>query len=96
MRYARGLQLAASEPIGRGANREDRRRLRYLQESAVKLSAAACADNPVLAIEGLAKKYTAEHEKGTEQVEAAEMLSKACRALARGQAPDPITAITQD
>jgi hypothetical protein len=62
----------------------------------VKLSAAACADNPVLAIERLAKKYTAEHEKCTELPAAAKMLSKACRALAKGQAPDPITAITQD
>ena len=90
IRYAKELQQAASEWLGRGVNRKDRKWLRYLEKSAIELSAAACADNPGLAVDGLAKKYAVECEKDVKKAGVAEMLSEACRALAKGHDPAPI------
>ena len=84
MRYAKELQQAASEATGRGSARQ------YLQKSAKDLAAAACAGDPARAVERLAKDYKAGCEKGAKQAEAAEMLMRACEALARGKDPAPI------
>jgi hypothetical protein len=93
MRYAIELQRAASEPL-RGASRADRRRQHYLQKSAKELSAAACADNPVLALNRLAKKYAGDSKSKTIEAEAAEMVREACQALARGDAPALIAQVS--
>lgn len=90
MRFAKELLHAVSEPTCRGAPRPVRR---YLQKGAKNLSEAACAENPVNAIEGLARIYSAEYEKGGKTAGAAEMLMQACHALAQGQDPSPITAV---
>ena len=89
MRFVEELKRAASETEGRGS----RRRRRYLHDGAKELSAAACADDPILAVGSLADKYEDEYEKGAKQADAAEMLSRACQDLARGKDPGPITPI---
>jgi len=86
MRYAKELRQVASEPTGRGSDRQ-----RYLQKNAEDLSAAACTGDPVRAVKRLAEKYKAECEKGAKQAEAAEMLMQACQALASCKDPAPIT-----
>ena len=90
--YADELKQAASEP-GQGDWRSNRRRRKYLLENAKKLSAAACESDPPAAVRGLGNQYQAECQApGTpaNTTRVAEMLMKACRQLARGEAPAPI------
>jgi hypothetical protein len=90
MRYAEELQRTASEPTNQGASRNDRRHRQYLQKIAKKLSAAACGGDPVQTVMNLAAKCAAEYEKGTKQAGDAEIVMKACQALAQGKDPAPI------
>ena len=83
MRYAEELGRAA-------AAGGDRKRRRYLQESAKDLSAAACVDDVVLAVNRLAFQYEKESQRGAKTSATAEMLMQACKALAQGKDPAPI------
>ncbi len=94
MRYVNELKRSASESAvawGRTWRR------RYLRESAKKLSVAACESDPVAAIGALGDLYQAECQTGgkrvisPEKTEMAETLMLACRQLAIGQDPAPIT-----
>src|SRR5215472_14686845 len=94
MRYVDELKRSASEsPVAWG--RTSRRR--YLRENAKKLSVAACESDPAAAISALSDLYQAECEtlgnrvKFSEKTELAETLMRACRQLALGQDPAPIT-----
>ena len=95
MRYVDELKRSASEsaaPGGRG-----RRRRKYLRENAEKLSVAACTSDPVAALGALGDLYQAEYKtpgrrvKMSEKTEMAERLMRACRQLALGKDPAPIT-----
>jgi hypothetical protein len=92
MRYVDELNRSASEsaaPWGRG-----RRRRKYLRENAKKLSVTACTSDPVAALGALGDLYQAEYETPRKRVkmpELAEMLMRACRQLALGKDPAPIT-----
>jgi len=72
-------------------------RRRYLRENAKKLSVAACESDPVAAVTALGDAYQAECQpvgnraKSAEKTELAETLMRACRQLALGQDPAPIT-----
>jgi hypothetical protein len=94
MRYAGEVKRSASEPAviwGRTWRR------RYLRENAKKLSVAACESDPVAAVSALGDLYQAECQtrgngvKFAEKTELAETLMRACRQLALGQDPVPIT-----
>jgi hypothetical protein len=94
MRYVDELKRSASDsPVvwGRGWRR------RYLRENAKKLSVAACESDPVAAIRALGDLYEAECQRPghrvrlSEKTEMAETLMRACRQLALGQEPAPIT-----
>ena len=94
MRYVDELKRSASESAvawGRTWRR------RYLRENAKKLSVAACESDPVAAIDALGDLYQAECETrgkrvtSSEKTEMAETLMLACRQLALGQDPAPIT-----
>jgi hypothetical protein len=94
MRYVDELKRSASESAvvwGRTWRR------RYLRENAKKLSVAACESDPVAAISALGDRYQAECQtpgnrvKLPEKTEMAETLMRACRQLALGQDPAPIT-----
>ena len=94
MRYADELKRSASESaVGWGRTR----RRRYLRENAKKLSVAACESDPVAAISALGDLYQEECQTPTNQVkfsektEMAETLMRACRQLAQGQDPAPLT-----
>jgi hypothetical protein len=95
MRYVDELKRSASEPAGTW--RSTRRRRKYLQKGAKKLSVAACERDPVAAISALGDSYQAECQaigkrvKVAEQTEMAEALMRACRQLALGRDPGPIT-----
>jgi hypothetical protein len=95
MRYVDELKRSVSESaVAQG--RTSRRR-RYLRESAKKLSVAACESDPVAAISVLGDLYEAECQKRgkrvtpPEKTEMAETLMLACRQLALGQDPAPLT-----
>lgn len=95
MRYVDELKRSASEsPAAWGRNR---RRRKYLRENAKKLSAAACASDPVAALGALGDSCQAEGQtpgqrvRAREKAEMAEMLMRACRQLAQGKDPAPIT-----
>jgi len=94
MRYVDELKRSASESAGTWIR--TRRRRSYVRESANKLSVAACESDPVAAISALGDFYQAECQTGgkrvkaPERTEVAEMLMRACRQLALGQAPAPI------
>jgi hypothetical protein len=94
MRYVDELKRSASES-GVVWGRIWRRR--YLQENAKKLSVAACESDPVAAISALGDLYQAEcptpgnRVKLSEKTEMAETLMRACRQLAAGKDPAPIT-----
>ena len=94
MRYVNELKRSASESAG-AWGRSWRRR--YLRESAKKLSVAACESDPVAAISALGDLYQAEYETpgkrvtSPEKMEMAETLMLACRQLALGRDPAPIT-----
>jgi hypothetical protein len=68
-----------------------------LRVNAKKLSVAACESDPVAAISALGDLYQAECQtrgnrvKSPERTEMAETLMRACRQLALGQDPAPIT-----
>ena len=93
-RYVDELKRSASESAvvwGRT------RRRRYLRENAKKLTVAACESDPVAAVSALADGYQAECQTPgnrvnlAEKTELAETLMRACRQLALGQDPAPIT-----
>ena len=92
VRYAEELKRAASEP-DQGGRRSNRRWRKYLLESAKKLSVAACASDPAAALRGLRDQYQAECQAPRARADVtqmAEMLMRACRRLAVGEAPAPI------
>jgi hypothetical protein len=95
MRYVEELNRAASQQE-QGAWRSSRRRRRYLQVGAKEMLVAACQPDPAAAITALGKLYQADGQKRgksakvTELTEMAEMLMRACRQLALGQAPAPV------
>ena len=95
MRYVDELKRSASQSAalwGRG-----RRRRKYLEENAKELSVVACTSDPVTALKTLGDLYKAERlapgrrAKSAEKTEMAEMLVSACRQLALGKDPAPIT-----
>jgi hypothetical protein len=95
MRYVDELKRSASEsPAAWGRNR---RRRRYLRENAKKLSVAACASDPAAALGALGDLCQAECQapgqrvRVLEKTEMAEMLMRACRQLALGEDPAPIS-----
>jgi hypothetical protein len=92
VRYADELKRAASEP-NQGSWRSNRRWQKYLLENAKKLSVAACEPDPVAAVRDLSDQYQAEsraHGARADTTRMAEMLMRACRRLALGEAPAPI------
>ena len=95
MRYVDELKRSASESAGAwGATRWRRK---YLRESAKKLTVAACESDPVSAISALGALYEAECQTGgqraggVERMKMTETLMLACRQLALGQDPAPLT-----
>ena len=95
IRYVDELKRSASESAGAwGATRWRRK---YLRESAKKLTVAACDSDPVSATSALGVLYEAECQtRGTrvdaaEKTKMAETLMLACRQLALGQDPEPLT-----
>jgi hypothetical protein len=91
--YVDELKRAASEPV-QGSWLASRRRRKYLLQNARKLSVAACESDPAAAVSGLGDAYLAECQargRRAEMTELAGMLMRACRRLALGQAPAPVT-----
>jgi hypothetical protein len=95
MQYADELKRSASESaVAWGRTGRWRR---YLRENAKKLSVAACESDPVAAIIALGDLCQAECQtpgqrvKLSEKTEMAETLMRACRQLALGKDPEPIT-----
>ena len=95
MRYVNELKRSASESAGAwGATRW---RWKYLRENAKKLTVAACESDPVSAISALGVLYEAECQTGAKRVggadktKMAQTLMLACRQLALGQDPEPLT-----
>jgi hypothetical protein len=92
VRYAEELKRAASEP-NQGSWRRNRRWRKYLSENAKKLSVAVCERDPAAAVRDLSDQYQAECQAPgvpADTTRMAEMLMRACRRLAGGQAPAPI------
>jgi hypothetical protein len=96
MRYVDELKRSAPESAGTW--RRNRRRRKYLRLSAKELSAAALNPDPVAAVSTLGDSYEAECQtplgkrgKRSAPTELAEALMRACRQLAQGQDPGPIT-----
>lgn len=92
VRYADELKRAASKP-DQGGWRSNRRWRKYMRGNARKLSVAACEPDPVAVVRDLSDQYQAECQaRGTpaDVTRMAEMLMKACRRLALGEAPAPI------
>ena len=95
MRYVDELKRSASGSAMAGGT--TRRRRKYLRDSAKRLSVAACESDPAAAIGALGDRYQAECEMRSERVSSsertsmAETLMQACRQLALGQDPAPIT-----
>jgi hypothetical protein len=95
IRYVDELKRSASGSAGAwGATRWRRK---YLRENAKKLTVVACESDPVSAISALGVRYEAECETsgkragGAEKMKMAETLMLACRQLALGQDPAPLT-----
>jgi hypothetical protein len=94
MRYVDELKRSASEPPA--AWGRNRRRRKYLRENAKELSAAACASDPVAALNALGDLRQAECQtpggrvRVQEKAQMAETLMRACRQLAQGKDPAPI------
>lgn len=94
MRYVDELKRSASESAAWGRGRGRRR---YLREHAKRLSVAACESDPVAALRALGQLCEAECQtsarrgKWSEKTEMAETLMRACRQLALGKDPGPIT-----
>ena len=92
LRYADELKRAASEP-DQGGWRSNRRWRKYLLENATNLSVVASGSDPVAALGDLSSKYQAICEAPGMRPDAtrmAEMLMRACRRLALGEAPAPV------
>ncbi len=93
MQYVDELKRAASKP-NQGGWRGNRRWRKLLLENAKKLSAAACEPDPAAVVRGLSDLYQAECQAPGTPADAtrmAEMLMRACRRLALGEPPAPIT-----
>lgn len=91
-RYVDELKRAASAP-NQGGWRGNRRRRKYVLENAKRLSAAACEPDPSAALRDLGDQYEAEcqaPEAPADTTRVTEMLMRACRRLAVGEAPPPI------
>jgi hypothetical protein len=94
MRYVDELKQSAS---GSAAPWVRNWRRRYLRDGVKKLSEAACESDPVAALTSAGDFYQAECQtpgqlvKPPEKTEMAEMLMQACRRLALGRDPEPIT-----
>jgi hypothetical protein len=95
MRYVDELKRSASESAGPwGAPRWWRK---HLRENAKKLTVAACESDPVSAVSALGVGYEAECQTAgqrvgqAEKTKMAETLMLACRQLALGQDPAPLT-----
>jgi hypothetical protein len=95
IRYVDELKRSASGSAGAwGATRWRRK---YLRDSAKKLTVAACDSDPVSATSALGVRYEADCETGgkrvvgAEKMKMAETLMLACRQLALGQDPAPLT-----
>jgi hypothetical protein len=95
MRYVDELKRSASESAGAwGAARWWRK---HLRENAKKLTVAACESDPVSAVSALGVRYEAECQTAgqrpgqAEKMKMAETLMLACRQLALGQDPAPLT-----
>ena len=90
-------ELKRSGPGSAGTWRRTRRRRKYLRLSVKELSAAARNPDPVAAVSALGDSYQAECQtpgrrgKVSPTTELAEALMRACRQLALGQDPGPIT-----
>jgi hypothetical protein len=90
-------ELKRSAPESAGSWRRTRRRRKYLRKYAKQLSAAACASDPMAAISAVGDFYQAQCQKPrkrtrvTEKTQLAEPLMRACRQLALGRDPGPIT-----
>ena len=92
VRYVDELKRAASGP-GQGGWRDSRRRKKYLLENAKKLSAAACEPDPAATLRDLGDQYEAEGQArgmSADMTQITEILMRACRRLALGDAPPPI------
>ncbi|HXZ70152.1 MAG TPA: hypothetical protein VEH31_04665 [Streptosporangiaceae bacterium] len=95
MRYVD--ELKQSPPESAGSWRRTRRRRKYLRDYAKKLSAAACASDPAAAISALGDFYQDQCQLPgkragvAEKTQMAETLMRACRQLALGRDPGPIT-----
>ena len=95
MQYADELKRSASESAVPGGRTWRRRK--YLRENAKKLSVVACESDPVAALITLGDLCQAEcqtpgrRRKLRERAEMAETLMRACRQLALGKDPAPIT-----
>ena len=92
VRYADELRHAASEP-NQGGWRSNRRWRKYLLENAKKLSVAACEPDPAAAVRDLSDQCATECQArgaSADTTRMAEMLMRACRRLALGEAPAPI------
>jgi hypothetical protein len=95
MRYVDELKRSPSQSAG--SRRRTRRRRKYLREYAKKLSTAACTSDPGAAISALGDFYQAQCQmpgkraRVAEKTQMAETLMRACRQLALGRDPGPIT-----
>lgn len=93
MLYVEELRRVASDLKQRGVSGEDDQWRKYLEEGADEITMAACKSNVVYALAELGRQYNTEIQKrhrSAEAAESAEMLMKACNALAHGELPDPI------
>ena len=95
MRYVNELKRSASESAGAWGAARWRRK--YLRANARKLTVAACESDPVSALSALGVLYEAECQTGgkrageAEKMKTAEAMMLACRQLALGQDPEPLT-----
>ncbi len=92
IRYVDELKRAVSGP-NQGGWRASRRQRKYVLENAKRLSVAACEPDPSAALRGLGDQYEAESQaRGmpADTTRITEMLMRACRRLAVGEAPPPI------
>jgi hypothetical protein len=95
VRYVDELKRSASESAGVWGAARWRRK--YLRENAKKLTVAACDSDPASAIRALGVRYEADCQTGgqradgPEKMTMTETLMLACRQLALGQDPAPLT-----
>jgi hypothetical protein len=92
MQYTDELNRAASGSA-QGGWLSGRRRRKYLRENAKLLTVTACEPDPAAAVSALGDLYQAECQargQPADTTQLTEMLMRACRQLARGQAPAPV------